>query len=139
MPQSFYLRLLEKYGADKILFKPEAAPLGPKLTQFHELTGNRAKVFDGSGGLLMIDCYRRGLTGTMPGCDMLAGIVALWRALQAGDESRAYQLYFPICPGHIADAGGLDGFLAIEKYLLHKQGIFTTTSRRKPYRWNWMR
>ncbi|QDU79989.1 L-2-keto-3-deoxyarabonate dehydratase [Polystyrenella longa] len=136
IPASFYLRLLESYGPEKILFKPEAAPLGPKLTAFHKLTGNRAKVFDGSGGLLMIDCYRRGLTGTMPGCDMLAGIVALWNALKAGDDRRAYQLYFPICAlATLQMQAGLDGFLAIEKYLLHRQGIFETTFRRKPYRW----
>jgi 4-hydroxy-tetrahydrodipicolinate synthase len=30
---------------------------------------------------------------------------------------------------------GLDGFLAIEKYLLHRQGLFTTTRRRRPYSW----
>ncbi|MAT14939.1 MAG: dihydrodipicolinate synthase family protein [Planctomyces sp.] len=136
IPMSFYVRLLDQYGPDKILFKPEAAPLGPKLSRFHELTGGRAKVFDGSGGLLMIDCWRRGLTGTMPGCDMLAGIVALWNALLAGNEERAYQLYFPICAlATLQMQAGLDGFLAIEKYLLHKQGIFATTNRRKPYSW----
>ncbi|MCA9039077.1 MAG: dihydrodipicolinate synthase family protein [Planctomycetaceae bacterium] len=136
IPARFYLRLLDEYGPEKILFKPEASPLGPKLSEFHELTEHRAQVFDGSGGLLMIDCYRRGLTGTMPGCDMLAGIVALWNALKAGDEQRAYRLYFPICAlATLQMQAGLDGFLAIEKYLMQKQGIFKTVHRRQPYRW----
>ena len=30
---------------------------------------------------------------------------------------------------------GLDGLLAIEKYLLVKRGLFATANRRKPYKW----
>jgi 4-hydroxy-tetrahydrodipicolinate synthase len=30
---------------------------------------------------------------------------------------------------------GLDGFLAIEKHLLVRQGLFTTARRRRPYAW----
>jgi 4-hydroxy-tetrahydrodipicolinate synthase len=31
---------------------------------------------------------------------------------------------------------GLDGFLAIEKYLLVKRGLFTSDRRRQPYTWS---
>jgi 4-hydroxy-tetrahydrodipicolinate synthase len=31
---------------------------------------------------------------------------------------------------------GLDGFLAIEKYLLVKRGIFTSDARRQPHSWS---
>ena len=31
--------------------------------------------------------------------------------------------------------GGLDGFLAIEKYLLKKRGIFSNTHQIQPVRW----
>ena len=30
---------------------------------------------------------------------------------------------------------GLDGFLAIEKYVLHKKGLFATDRRRGPISW----
>jgi 4-hydroxy-tetrahydrodipicolinate synthase len=30
---------------------------------------------------------------------------------------------------------GLDGFLAIEKYLLVRQGLFASARRRRPYSW----
>ena len=30
---------------------------------------------------------------------------------------------------------GLDGFLAIEKYLMVKRGLFPTARRRRPYGW----
>ncbi|MFM7866126.1 MAG: dihydrodipicolinate synthase family protein, partial [Planctomycetaceae bacterium] len=54
----------------------------------------------------------------------------------SGAEERAYQLWHPIC-GLVALQlqAGLDGFLAIEKYLLVKRGLFTSAARRQPYGW----
>ena len=48
----------------------------------------RRKIFEGTGGIALVDSYRRGIVGTMPGADLIKGIVALWRALEAKDERR---------------------------------------------------
>ena len=94
-------------------------------------------MFDGSGGLLLIDAFRRGVVGTMPGVDLLDGIVALWNALKNNDETKAYRLYFPICAlVALQLQAGLDGFLAIEKHILVKRGLFTTDRRREPNSWS---
>jgi 4-hydroxy-tetrahydrodipicolinate synthase len=56
--------------------------------------------------------------------------------LKAGDEERTYELSLPI--GAIVALqlqAGLDGFLAIEKYLLKKRGIFRNTLQRQPVGW----
>ena len=136
IPLAVYVELLERYGPEKIVFKPEAAPIGPNLSALRDATGGKARIFEGSGGILLIDSYRRGIAGTMPGIEMLAGIVALWRALERGDDAAAYRLYFPICAiVALQLQAGLDGFLAIEKHLLHRQGLFSTTCRRRPYSW----
>jgi dihydrodipicolinate synthase/N-acetylneuraminate lyase len=136
IPLSVYVELLERYGEEKIVFKPEAAPIGPNLSALRDATGGKARIFEGSGGILLIDSYRRGIAGTMPGMDMLAGIVALWRALVRGDDDTAYRLYYPICAiVALQLQAGLDGFLAIEKYLLAKSGLFATARRRRPYSW----
>ena len=72
----------------------------------------------------------------MPGMEFLHGIVALWRALERRDEQATYRLYFPICAlVALQLQAGLDGFLAIEKYVLHKRGLFTTDRRRQPQAW----
>ena len=72
----------------------------------------------------------------MPGTDLLDGIVALWNALAEGDEDRTYQLSLPICGlVSLQLQAGLDGFLAIEKYLLKKRGIFANTLQRQPVGW----
>jgi 4-hydroxy-tetrahydrodipicolinate synthase len=68
--------------------------------------------------------------------DLLDGIVALWRALVRGEQERVYQLWYPICGlTALQLQAGLDGFLAIEKYLLVKRGVFTSAARRQPYGW----
>jgi 2-keto-3-deoxy-L-arabinonate dehydratase len=123
--------LLKEFGADRVLFKPEASPIGPRLSALRDTTGGKAKIFEGSGGIALVDSYRRGIVGTMPGADLIRGIVALWRALRAGDERRIYQLSLPIS-SLIALQNSLDAFLAIEKYLLVKQAIFTSTLVRGP-------
>ena len=131
-----YLDLLEQFGSERILFKPEASPLGPNLSILRDATDGEARIFEGSGGINLVDCYRRGIVGTMPGTDLLDGIVALWEALQAGDEERTYQLSLPIC-GIVALQlqAGLDGFLAIEKYLLKQRGLFPNTLQIQPAAW----
>ena len=137
IPLELMADLLEAYGREKILFKPEAAPIGPNLSALRDRTNGQARVFEGSGGILLVDSYRRGIAGTMPGVDLLDGIVALWRALCAGDDDAAYRIYFPICAiVALQLQAGLDGFLAIEKYILVKRKLFFSARRRAPYAWS---
>ena len=137
IPIEFYVRLLNDYGPQKILFKPEGAPIGPNISNLRDASDNRARMFDGSGGILLIDAFRRGVIGTMPGIDLLDGTAALWNALKSGDEATAYRIYFPICAlVALQLQAGLDGFLAVEKYILVKRGLFTTDRRRKPNSWS---
>jgi 4-hydroxy-tetrahydrodipicolinate synthase len=133
---SVYLNLLEQFGVERIYFKPEASPLGPNLSKLRDATHGTARIFEGSGGINLVDCYRRGIAGTMPGMDLLDGIVALWSALEAGDEERIYQLSLPVSALIALQLqGGLDGFLAIEKHLLMKRGIFDNTIQLPPVVW----
>jgi 2-keto-3-deoxy-L-arabinonate dehydratase len=131
MPISALSTLLDDYGPQRVLFKPEATPIGPKLTELREATGARARVFEGSGGISLVDSYRRGIVGTMPGAEMIEGIVALWRALEVDDQPTIDRLSMPI-GSLVALQTGLDGFLAVEKHLLVRQGLFKNTIVRRP-------
>lgn len=136
IPIAACVTLLDQYGPDKMLFKPEAAPNGPTLSALRDATGGRAKIFEGSGGIFLIDSHRRGIAGTMPGMDLLDGTVAVWKAMQRGDEEAAYRAYYPVCAlVALQMQAGLDGFLAVEKYLMVKRGLFRSARRRKPYGW----
>jgi 4-hydroxy-tetrahydrodipicolinate synthase len=124
-------RLQANFGADRVLFKPEAPPLGPQLTALREATSGAARVFEGSGGIALVDCYRRGIVGTMPGADLIDAIVALWNALEQGNEGAIYRISGPLS-AIVALQNGLDGFLAVEKYLLVKQGVLRNAIVRGP-------
>ena len=122
--------LYQKYGG-RVMFKPEATPIGPRLTELHEATDGNAKVFEGSGGMALVDSHRRGVSGTMPGADLIKPLIQLWRALESGDEHRAHQLSLPLV-SLVALQNSLDAFLAVEKHLLVAQGIFENNLIRGP-------
>lgn len=124
------LTLFNEYQ-DRIYFKPEAVPIGPRLSQFMEMTGQKARVLEGSGGLALIETYDRGVVGTMPGADTAWALVALWNALESNDRVRAESISGPLA-NLIALEHSLDAYLAIEKYIMSKQAIFPNEYRRKP-------
>ena len=131
MPIEMQARLVEDFGPQRVQFKPEATPIGPKLSELRDATGGRARIFEGSGGIALVDSYRRGIVGTMPAADLVDALVELWRALQAGNDRRAYRIHAPL-GALISLQTGLDAFIAIEKYLLVRRGIFRNTHVRGP-------
>jgi dihydrodipicolinate synthase/N-acetylneuraminate lyase len=136
IPISVQVELLRRFDSQKMVFKPEAAPLGPTISALRDATNGEARIFEGSGGILLVDSYRRGVAGTMPGMDLLDGIVAIWRALRRGDEETAYRVHGPVAAiVSLQMQAGLDGFLAIEKYILAQRGVIQYPFRRRPFRW----
>ena len=131
MPIAMQARLVDDFGPQRIQFKPEATPIGPRLSELRDATRGRARIFEGGGGIALVDSYRRGIVGTMPGADLIDALVELWRALQAGNDGRAYRIHAPL-GALISLQTGLDAFVATEKYLLVKRGIFRNTHVRGP-------
>lgn len=124
------LRILDEFG-EWVYFKSEVPPIGPRLSALRESTGGLARVFEGSGGIALVESYRRGIVWTMPGADIVDAILVLWKALKAGDDRLAYQLSLPVA-SLVAMPTSLDAYLAVEKYLLVKRGIFKNTIVRGP-------
>jgi len=88
MSVEFYVRLMQVFGDERVCFKPEADPLGPRLSSLRDATGGRARVFEGSGGGALVDSHRRGAVGTMPGPEVPWAIapVGIARARRSGDR-----------------------------------------------------
>jgi dihydrodipicolinate synthase/N-acetylneuraminate lyase len=124
------VRLHEEFG-DRVHAKPEAPPIGPNLSAIREATGGNVPVFEGSGGIALIDSFRRGIRGTMPAVDVCWAVRAIWDALHAGDYETAYQVSGPLC-ALISLQTELDAYVAIEKDLLRKQGVLSTSRQRGP-------
>jgi dihydrodipicolinate synthase/N-acetylneuraminate lyase len=123
-------RLYSELG-DRVLFKPEAPPIGTRVSQLMERTAGRAHIFEGTGGLHLIDSFRRGAVGTMPGGDLVWALSALWRSLTGGDLDRAYRIAGPLTL-IVSSQTSLDRFIAVEKHLLVKQGVFPSAAMRGP-------
>jgi len=122
--------LFRRYG-DRALFKPEAQPIGPRLSRLLDATGGQAKVYEGTGGLALVDSYKRGIVGTMPGPDIIWALVALWNALESGDDARVDELQGPLSV-IVSIQNSLDSFVAVQKHLLKRQGVLTHTEARGP-------
>ena len=133
-PMDVFLQacLLDDFGPERVLYKPEASPIGPKLSELRDATKGRARVFEGTGGIALVDSFKRGVVGTMPGADLIRGLVPLWNALQNGDFLKADRIHGPLS-ALISMQTSLDGFLAVEKHLLVRQGIFKNTLVRDPF------
>jgi 4-hydroxy-tetrahydrodipicolinate synthase len=131
MPIGMQARLLEEFGPERVQYKPEASPIGPKLSELRDATKGRARVFEGTGGIALVDSFKRGVVGTMPGADLIRGLVPLWKALEAGDAAKADRIHGPLA-ALVSMQTSLDGFLAVEKHLLVRQGIFKNTLVRGP-------
>jgi len=128
---SLYEKLLAEYGNKRVQFKPEAKPVKDRMAQLQEVAKGKALVFEGQSGLDLIDTHPLGLFGTMPGADIIWAIVKLWNVLEAGDSARAEKIH--ACVARLVGYQiNLDAYVAVEKYLLVKQGIFTSTKQRGP-------
>ncbi len=130
MSVEFQVRLIDEFG-DRIWLKPEAPPFGQRVSRLRELSNGRARVLEGTGGIALVDSFHRGIVGTMPAADVCWAVVALWRALSAGDEDLAARIHGPLA-ALIALQSSLDAFVSIEKHLLHRQGVISNPRSRQP-------
>jgi len=128
---SLYQKLLNEYGNKRVQFKPEAKPVKDRMQQLQDVANGQALVFEGQSGLDLIDTHPIGLFGTMPGADIIWAIVKLWEVLEAGDHDLARKIHALVAK-LVAFQVNLDAYVAVEKYLLVKQGIFTSTRQRGP-------
>ena len=126
-----YVELIDKYGEERVQFKPEAKPVKDRLEQLNKISNNRARVFEGQGGIDLLDTHPLGVKGTMPGAEVPWAIVGLWKALENKDLKSAQAIHTPLAK-LISYQTTLDAYVAVEKYLLVKQGVFTNTNQRGP-------
>ena len=96
MPAELVIQLCREIEFVKYV-KEETTPTTFKMSAI--LKGGVANgVFGGAGGRYLIEEHRRGCAGQMPGCHVTDVVVALWNALEKGDEARALHIYKEMAP-----------------------------------------
>lgn len=116
---------------ERVLFKPEAEPVVSRLRDLLRETRNKARVFEGTGGLHLREAFPYGIAGTMPGADLTPAISALWNSLQDEQFDRADRIS-KVLAELVGLQSSLDAYLAVEKHLLCRQGVFRNTVIRGP-------
>ena len=128
---STYVELIDTYGNERVQFKPEAKPVKERLQELNKISNNRAKVFEGQGGIDLLDTHPLGVVGTMPGAEVPWALVALWKSLNENNLDLAHAIHAPLSK-LISFQTTLDAYVGIEKYLLLKQGVFRNMNQRGP-------
>ena len=110
--------------------KEETVPAGQVMTDLFALAGPRLDgVMGGMAGRFLIDEYRRGACGTMPACEVTDVHVALWNALEAGDDALARSIYNRLLP--LLNIEWLYG-ASVYKEVLRRRGVIESATLRGP-------
>ncbi len=110
--------------------KEELPPETRMISATLAAVGDRCRgIFGGQGGIYLIDEFRRGAIGNMPGGHNTDVLVDIWEHLVNGNEEEARRIHLQMQP--LMTLERLYG-VAIYKQILQRRGIFTTTARRAP-------
>jgi 4-hydroxy-tetrahydrodipicolinate synthase len=124
------LASLSRRHANFRLLKGEGGPV--YLKRVIEMTDGRLDVFDGRGGLEYPASFRAGAVGVIPAPDVTDALVAVHRALAAGDDSEADRRHAEALPliGFMMGLGTPEHFVCYGKrFFAARAGIGEVASR----------
>jgi 4-hydroxy-tetrahydrodipicolinate synthase len=98
MSAELVLRLCREIEHVKYV-KEETVPSTFRMTSILKGSNGACQgVFGGAGGRYLIEEHRRGCSGQMPGCHVTDVVVALWNALEKGEEALSMHIYKEMAP-----------------------------------------
>ena len=100
MPVSFLAKLVDELPGIAYV-KEEADPCTHLMTRVMDAVRDKARlkgVFGGQAGKYLMNEAARGACGTMPACDVPDAHVALWNAIERGEQAEARKLYNRLLP-----------------------------------------
>lgn len=127
MPVPFVLELARSYP-NLGYIKEE---LSPVLDRMRELQAKRPlmkRVFSGNGGCGMLLEMSQGSDGTMPAACFADVYVQIWDAWQAGDRSKAREIFTHLLPLINIEELVDEGY----QPMMHRRGVFKTSVSRLP-------
>lgn len=112
--------------------KLEEPRMGPKVRAIIEATGGRVEVFEGWGGLYMLELVPTGIVGIMPGLALTDVLVGAWRLAAAGEAAQSLAAFEPLVPWLAFGLSDMEFFNALEKRLLAARGLLEHATLRNP-------
>ena len=98
-----------------------------------EMLAGRMRVFNGRAGFELLDNLRAGVDGMIPGTETVDLQVAIERAMRAGDESLAEELYRRLLPAIAFMMQGLNTFLLYGKLIAAARLEFPARPEPQPH------
>lgn len=113
--------------------KVETQPTVEQVGAMVKAAGDRLTILGGAGGGTLVEEFRRGARGTMPFASQSHDFMAVWTALQNGEERAAETIIETrILPVSRLGFQGRDLFYHVHKAILQRDGIFRSTTVRTP-------
>ena len=109
--------------------KVESVPTVPRMAEAAEMRGDSGLIlFGGAGGAFVLEEYRRGSVGTMPGSTLPDVFVRTWDLWQEGDEKGAEQEFnrYAAIIRTLGQGLGLGNW--VYKHIMWRRGVFKKTS-----------
>jgi len=126
----FIKKLNEAHPNFKYL-KLEEPLCAPKFENIIHVTGGKVGLFEGWGGLYMLELIPIGIAGVMPGlavADILQKVFVLRRN---GEADKAFSLFEKVMPQIFFSLQNMELFHYAEKELLKARGVLTNSIARK--------
>ena len=113
-------------------FKIECKPPGAYIAALSKLLPADRKIFVGNAGFQMIEGFRRGAYGVMPGPSMPDVYRKIWDALLVGDDAEAQRVHDKLNAllNHIRQ--NVEMIIHYEKEILRRRGFITSAYCRHP-------
>ncbi|MGH2560063.1 MAG: dihydrodipicolinate synthase family protein [Thermomicrobiales bacterium] len=120
--------LIQIPGVD--FLKEESAFAPQVMTKVRELAGDSLRgMMGGMAGRYLLEEYRRGACGTMPACEVADAHVAVWNALDRGDEEEARRRHTQLLP--LLNFEAMYSF-TVYKEVLYRRGVIASPTTRVP-------
>ncbi len=122
--------LMDKHPNFKYL-KLEEPLCAPKFAEIIKSTAGKVGLFEGWGGLYMLELIPVGITGVMPGLAVSDILQKVFNLRKAGDNAAAFSLFEKVMPQIFFSLQNMELFHYVEKELLMARGILTNSVARK--------
>jgi 4-hydroxy-tetrahydrodipicolinate synthase len=127
---TFIRRLMEAQSNFKYL-KLEEPLCAPKFEEVIKTTGGKVGLFEGWGGLYMLELIPIGIAGVMPGLAVADILQKVYQHRKNGDNEKAFGIFERIMPQIFFSLQNMELFHYAEKELLMARGILDNSIARK--------
>jgi 4-hydroxy-tetrahydrodipicolinate synthase len=126
----FIKQLMEQHSNFKYL-KLEEPLCAPKFEEIIKATGGKVGLFEGWGGLYMLELTPLGIAGVMPGLAVADILQKVFVLRKEGKHDEAFDLFEKVMPQIFFSLQNMELFHYAEKELLIARGVLTNSVARK--------